>query len=99
MAAKSRTAIFYKTHPQSRKKHVAYQSTFNKKPAQVKKRVELNTYNLKHHAKIGDGLDAAHKGKKIVGYKRQSANRGDTNDAAGDKRSRNARYRPGGRKK
>jgi len=104
MAAKSRTAKFYAANPAARRKKQAYDATFNKKPEQVKKRVELNLYNRKAikegRAKKGDGLDASHgKGGKIVGYSKQSRNRGDSNNTPGDKRSRSAKYRAGGRKK
>lgn len=103
MAAKSRTAKFYAAHPEARKKRLEYQKKFNKKPEQVKKRVELNAYNEKAtkegRNKKGDGKDAVHKGSKIVGFRAASKNRGDSNDSAGDRRSRSAKYRPGGKKK
>lgn len=90
MAAKSRTARFYAQNPSSRAKKNDYQKEFNKKPSQVKNRVALNKYNRKH-GKKGDGLDAIHKGKKIVGFGSASRNRGDRNDTAGDRRSRGRR--------
>lgn len=103
MAGKSRTARFYASSPEARKKRLEYQQKFNKKPEQVKKRVELNKYNQKAikegRAKKGDGKDAVHKGSKIVGFRAASKNRGDSNDSIGDKKSRSAKYRPGGRKK
>jgi len=103
MSAKSRTAKFYASHPKSRKAKQAYDADFNKKPDQVKKRVELNAYNKKAtkagRNRVGDKTDASHKGGKIVGYASQSANRGDRNNSAGDRRSRSAKGRPGGRKK
>lgn len=91
MAAKSRTARFYASHPASRAKKNDYQATFNKKPSQVKKRVELNAYNRKHPSKKND--DAIHKGNKIVGFGSASRNRGSKTAAPGDRRAR------GGRKK
>lgn len=101
--ALSRTAKFYRDNPSSRKKHVAYQAKYNKKPREVKKRVELNTYNRKATKAgtnvKGDGKDAVHKGSRIVGFRLASKNRGDSNDSIGDKKSRSAKYRPGGRKK
>lgn len=95
--ALSRTAKFYRDNPSSRKKHVAYQAEYNKKPREVKKRVELNAYNRKHKSKKDD--DASHKNGRIVGFINQSKNRGSKGNSEGDKRSRNPRYRPGGRKK
>lgn len=87
MAAKSRSAKFYASNPKSREKKRKYDAEFNKKPDQVKKRVALNQYNRKH-GKKGDGLDAYHKGNKIVGFKSASKNRGDKNDSKGDRSAR-----------
>jgi hypothetical protein len=92
MAAKSRTALFYQSHPKSRRKHVRDQAEINKRPAEVQKRVELNAYNRKHPSKKDD--DASHKydkatGKmRIVGFSKASRNRGDKNNGPGDKRAR-----------
>jgi hypothetical protein len=86
--ALSRTAAFYRSHPQSRKRHVEYQAEFNKKPSQVKKRVELNKYNRKHKSRKGDGMDASHLGNRIIGFSSASRNRGDRNNSAGDRRAR-----------
>jgi hypothetical protein len=86
MAAKSRSAKFYASHPLARKKKLAYQSDYNKKPDQVKKRVELNAYNKKH--KSGPNDDASHKGNKIVGFLAASKNRGSKTNAPGDSRAR-----------
>ena len=41
MAAKSKTAKFYQENPTARKKKDAYNTEFNKKPSQRKKRSEL----------------------------------------------------------
>ena len=54
-----------------------YDKKFNKKPDQRRKRAELNRYNRKKVTYgIGEGLDASHKGGKIVGLEPQSKNRG-----------------------
>lgn len=86
------TARYYSSHPAAKKVKAKYQSTFNKKPDQVKKRVELTTYNRKQtklgNNKIGDKSDASHHGKKIVGYSTQSRNRADRNNSKGDKAAR-----------
>ena len=54
-----------------------YDKKFNKKPFQRKKRAQLNKYN-RDKGTYGnrDGLDASHKGGKIVGFEPQSKNRG-----------------------
>lgn len=88
MAAKSRTAKFYATHAQSRKKRLAYQAEFNKKPEQVKKRVEAIKYN-RAHGGVGDGMDASHgRYGRIVGFSKPSSNRGDKNNTKGDRSAR-----------
>lgn len=47
-----------------------------------KKNREAGTYGN------GDGLDAYHKGGKLVGFKPESLNRGSKTDSAGDRRAR-----------
>lgn len=101
MAAKSRSAKFYASNPEARRKKNKYDTEFNKKPSQVKKRTALNAFNInKGTYGNGDGLDAAHKGRKIVGFKSASKNRGDKNDTSGDRsaRGRKVRGRMGRRK-
>lgn len=93
MAAKSRTAKFYRAHPESRKHHVEHQAVINRRPEEVAKRVALIKFN-RTHKKPGPGYDASHKydkatGRmKIVGYSKASRNRGDKNNAPGDRRAR-----------
>ena len=54
-----------------------YDKKFNKKPGQRKKRAELNRYNRKKGTYGNrDGLDASHKGGKIVGFESEAKNRG-----------------------
>ena len=54
-----------------------YDKKFNKKPFQRKKRAELNRYNRKKGTYGNrDGLDASHKGGKIVGFESEKKNRG-----------------------
>lgn len=92
MAAKSRSARYYATHPEARRKKQKYDAKFNRKPEQVAKRVDLIAYNRKKgtHGN-GDGLDASHKGRRIVGFSSQSRNRGDKNNSPGDRRARGRR--------
>ena len=86
---KKSTAQYYKDNPEAYAKKKKYDSKLEKRADLTKKRVELNAYNRKKKTYgNGDGLDAIHKGKKIVGYAKASKNRGDTNDSAGDKKSR-----------
>lgn len=50
---------------------------FHSSPAAKKKRASLNKYNRKKGTYgNGDGLDASHRGGKIVGFERASKNRG-----------------------
>lgn len=90
----SRTAKYYQTHPEARKKKNAYQAEFNKKKEQVEKRVENITHNREHDKKYGKasrkGKDASHTKNGIV-YKPSSVNRGSKSDMAGDKRARGSK--------
>jgi hypothetical protein len=82
------TAKFYKDNPKAKAKKDAYQKEYNKKPEQVKKRVELNKVNRQRGTYgNGDGLDMAHTKNGIV-KKKASANRGSKTDTPGDKRAR-----------
>ena len=97
---KSKSAIYYQENKTARDKKQAYDAEFNKKPSQVRKRVELNKYNREHGTYgDGNGMDAAHHNGKITGYKKQSLNRGDTNDSAGDRRARGGKTKISNRKK
>lgn len=86
---KGKSAEYYDKNPESKAKKDAYNKEFNKKPEQKKKRAELNKYNReKGTYGNGDGKDAAHKGNKIVGFKKASTNRGSKSDSPGDKKAR-----------
>ena len=91
MANLSKSTIYYRSHPDSKAKKLAYQSEYNKKPDQVKKRVELNKINRDNHksgkSKIGDGKDVSHVKSGTV-LKKESINRGSKTDSAGDRRAR-----------
>ena len=92
----SRTAEYYRTHAKAREKHREYQSEYNKKPEQVKKRVELIEHNREHDKKYGkasrNGKDASHTSNGIV-YKKASVNRGSKSDTAGDRRARGGKHK------
>ena len=89
--ALSRTAKYYHSHPEARKKKAEYDTEFNKKPSQRKKRAELSKVNREHDKKYGkssrSGKDASHTSHGIV-YKSVKANRGSKSDTAGDRRAR-----------
>ncbi len=87
----SRTTEYYRTHPKAREKKKEYDTKFNRKPEQVKKRVELKKENEEHDRKYGkstrQGKDLSHTSRGLV-YKSVSANRGSKSDTAGDRRAR-----------
>ena len=83
------TAKFYATHPEARKKRLEYQADYNKRPEQLRKRIELNKIN-RDRGQYGDGdsRDMSHKpGGRIV-EESASKNRGSKTNAPGDVRSR-----------
>lgn len=90
----SKTSKYYASNPEARKKRLEYQATFNKKPDQVKKRVELNALNRKNHSSgkstVGDKKDVAHT-RNGVRLKSESKNRGSSSDMPGDKIARGKR--------
>ena len=62
----SKTSQFYANNPKARAKRLESQKEINKRPEQVKYRVELNKANRKS-GKVGDGLDMSHtKSGKLV---------------------------------
>jgi hypothetical protein len=84
-----RTSQYYKTHPEARAKRLEYQSEYNKRADQLKKRIELNRENRKRGSYADhDGKDLAHHKSGRFTEKLASKNRGDKNDMAGDKRAR-----------
>lgn len=92
----SRTAKYYHTHPEARKKKAAYDKEFNKKPEQKEKRAELKRENERHDKKYGkasrNGKDLSHTSHGLV-YKGKSTNRGSKSDSAGDRRARGGKSR------
>lgn len=92
----SRTAKYYHTHPEARKKKAEYDKKFNEKKEQREKRVELIQHNREHDKKYGKesrkGKDASHTKNGIV-YKKSSVNRGSKSDTAGDRRARGSKKR------
>ena len=83
------TSDYYKSNPEARKKRLAYQADYNKRPDQLKKRIELNRIN-RERGQYGDGdsRDMSHKpGGRIV-EESASKNRGSKTNAPGDRRAR-----------
>lgn len=72
---KGRTQRYYDSNPEARAKKAKYDSEFQKKRSQVKKRVEANRFNRNNpNSKKGDGMDASHKGGRMV-LEKASTNR------------------------
>lgn len=72
--ALSRTAKFYRDNPEARKKKAAYDSVFQKRRSQVKKRVECNAWNRKN-GKKGDNMDCSHQKNGTIIAEHRSKNR------------------------
>jgi hypothetical protein len=87
-----KTAKFYAENEESRKKRLAYQKEYNKKPEQRKKRAELVQARRDRGIYGKGGDDLAHTKNGLV-RKNPSKNRGSRSDMPGDKRAR------GGKKK
>ena len=59
-----------------KKRDYTAQKKFIARPSEKKRRAELNRYNHEQGTYgNGDGLDASHKGGKIVGFEKASTNR------------------------
>ena len=83
-----RTAKYYASNPEARKKRLEYQKEYNKQDREVKKRVELNAENRKRGTYgNGDGKDVAHT-KSGTKLQKDSVNRGSRTAMPGDKRAR-----------
>ena len=87
------TSEFYKHNEEASKKRLEYQKRYNKKPDQVKKRVELNREN-RRRGTFGDdsgphaGKDLAHHKNGKFTFESPSKNRGSKTAMPGDVRSR-----------
>jgi hypothetical protein len=83
------TAKYYATHPEARAKRLAYQADYNKRPDQLKKRIELNKINRDRGQYADkDGKDMSHQKNGRVIEESASKNRGSKSNSAGDKRAR-----------
>lgn len=87
----SRSAKYYQTHPEARKKKYETDKKINARPEQREKRSELGSKNYEHDKKHGKssrkGKDLAHTSKGLR-YKSVSANRGSKSDTKGDRNAR-----------
>lgn len=83
-----KSAKYYNSNLKAKAVKKKYDTEFNKKPSQVKKRTELNKINRdKGTYGNGDKLDVSHT-KSGTKLKPQSVNRGSKSDMPGDKRAR-----------
>jgi hypothetical protein len=83
------TAKFYAANPESRKKRLEYQAEYNKRPEQLKKRIELNKINRDRGQYADkDGKDMSHKKNGRVIEESASKNRGSKSNSPGDVRAR-----------
>lgn len=69
-----KTAKYYRDNPEARAKKAAYDSIFQKKRKQVKKRVECNAWNRKN-GKKGDNMDCSHQKNGSIIAERRKTNR------------------------
>jgi hypothetical protein len=78
---KSKSAQYYATHPEARKKKQAYDAKLNSKPAQVKKRVESNAKRREAKSKGQSikGKDYDHAVGKFVSVKTNRGRKGEGN--------------------
>ena len=84
-----RTSEYYKTHPEARAKRLEYQAEYNKKPEQLKKRIELNRVNRERGQYADkDGKDMSHKKNGRIVEESASKNRGSRSNMPGDRRAR-----------
>jgi len=83
MEKKGKTQTYLDKNPKAKAKKDAYQKEYNKKPEQVKKRVELNKVNRERGTYgNGDGKDYDHATKRMV---KQTVNRGRNSKNGGTK--------------
>jgi hypothetical protein len=71
-----RTAKYYRENPEARKKHRKTSAKAADKQEAIENRIEANKFNReKGTYGNGDGLDASHKGGKVVGLEKAKTNR------------------------
>lgn len=73
---KSRTSRYLAANPEARRKRLKYQAKYNKRPSEVKKRVELTRIARKKGVYgNGDGLDISHRTDGSTTMEKASKNR------------------------
>jgi hypothetical protein len=72
---KSKSAKYFQTHPESRKKKDAYNTLYHSTLARKKYRADLGKLNSKI-GKKGDGLDVGHTSKTKAKLQSPNSNRG-----------------------
>ena len=71
-----RTTKYYRENPEARKKHRKTSAKAAAKQEAIQNRIEANKFNReKGTYGNGDGLDASHKGGKVVGLEKAKTNR------------------------
>jgi hypothetical protein len=75
----SASALYYRLHPESRKKKQAYDTKLNARPQQIKKRSESNAKRREAKAKGQDikGKDYDHAVNRFVSVKRNRGRKGE----------------------
>jgi hypothetical protein len=78
---KSKSAKYYATHPEARKKKQSYDAKLNRKPEQVKKRIESNAKRREAKARGQDikGKDYDHAVRRFVSVKANRGRKGEGN--------------------
>jgi hypothetical protein len=77
----SQSALYYRRHPEARRRKAVTDSKINRRPEQVKKRVESNTKRREAKAKGQNvrGKDYDHAVHKFVSVKTNRGRRGEGN--------------------
>lgn len=75
----SKSTIFFRNNPKSHANKLRIQAKINKKPSEVRRRVQLNKANRRSHAAgrshVGDNKDQSHVSKSRMVLEDQVANR------------------------
>ena len=79
-AALGRTAQYYRANPDKAKAKKAVDAEINRKPSQVKKRVEANKHRAQAKAMGVAGKDASHQPDGSMRMEDSSVNRGRRNE-------------------
>jgi len=67
----SKSALYYRNNPEAREVKKKYDSSFQRRPRQVRKRVECNKFNRRNGTYgNGDNMDCSHKKGTILSERR-----------------------------